>query len=92
MALFLVANDLSCAELMATDRELAFPRSVLDLLGGKMGQTVFGFPKEVQKRILRDEKPVEGRPGDTLPPAFTAPSSGGGLSRQATTPLTMSST
>ena len=69
MALFLVANDLSCAELMATDRELAFPRSVLDLLGGRMGQTVFGFPKNVQKRILRDEKPVDGRPGDTLPPA-----------------------
>ena len=69
MALFLVANDLSCAELMATDRELAFPRSVLDLLGGKMGQTVFGFPPEVQARILKNEKPVEGRPGDTLPPA-----------------------
>ena len=34
-----------------------------------MGQTVFGFPKDVQKRILRDEKPVDGRPGDTLPPA-----------------------
>lgn len=69
MALFLVANDLSCAELMASDRELAFPRSVLDLLGGKMGQTVFGFPPEVQARILKNEKPVEGRPGDTLPPA-----------------------
>jgi pyruvate carboxylase len=69
MALFLVANDLSCTDLMATDRELAFPRSVLDLLGGRMGQTVFGFPTDVQKRILRDEKPVDGRPGDTLPPA-----------------------
>jgi pyruvate carboxylase len=69
MALFLVANDMSCADLMASDRELAFPRSVLDLLGGKMGQTVFGFPKDVQARILRGEQPLEGRPGDTLPPA-----------------------
>ncbi|BBO31916.1 pyruvate carboxylase [Lacipirellula parvula] len=69
MALFLVANDLSCTDLMASERELAFPRSVLDLLGGKMGQTVFGFPPEVQARILRSEKPVEGRPGDTLPSA-----------------------
>jgi pyruvate carboxylase len=64
-----VANDLSCADLMASDRELAFPRSVIELLAGKMGQTVFGFPADVQARILRDEKPVEGRPGDTLPPA-----------------------
>ncbi len=68
MALFLVANDLSCDELMASDRELAFPRSVIELLAGKMGQTVFGFPGDVQARILRDETPVEGRPGDTLPP------------------------
>ena len=43
MALFLVANDLSCEELMATDRELAFPQSVLDLISGRMGQVVGGF-------------------------------------------------
>jgi pyruvate carboxylase len=69
MALFLVANDLSTDALMESDRELAFPQSVIDLLGGRMGQTVFGFPADVQKRILKDEKPVEGRPGDTLPEA-----------------------
>jgi pyruvate carboxylase len=69
MALFLVANDLSCADLMASDRDLAFPRSVIELLAGKMGQTVFGFPRDVRDRILRDEKPLDGRPGDTLPPA-----------------------
>jgi len=69
MALFLVANDLTTDELMQSDRELAFPQSVIDLLSGRMGQTVFGFPADVQKRILRDEKPLEGRPGDSLPPA-----------------------
>jgi pyruvate carboxylase len=69
MALFLVANDLTTDELMESDRELAFPQSVIDLLGGRMGQTVFGFPADVQKRILRDEQPLRGRPGDSLPPA-----------------------
>jgi pyruvate carboxylase len=72
MALFLVANDLSTADLMQSDRELAFPQSVIDLLAGRMGQTVFGFPADVQKRILKDEQPLEGRPGDTLPPADLA--------------------
>jgi pyruvate carboxylase len=69
MALFLVANDMSCADLMQGDRELAYPRSVHDLLSGRMGQVEGGFPHEVRNRILRDEKPLAGRPGESLPPA-----------------------
>lgn len=69
MALFLVANDLSCDDVMRGDRELAFPRSVLDLLGGRMGQVDGGFPRAVRDRILRGEKPLDGRPGETIPPA-----------------------
>ena len=69
MALFLVAHDMSCAELMESDRELAFPRSVLDLLSGRMGQVEGGFPPKVRDRILRDEQPLEGRPGESMPPA-----------------------
>jgi pyruvate carboxylase len=72
MALSLVANDLSCADLMQGDCELAFPRSVLDLLSGRMGQVEGGFPPAVRDRILRGEKPLEGRPGETLPPADLA--------------------
>lgn len=69
MALFLVANDLTCTDLMQGDRELALPRSVLDLLSGRMGQVEGGFPRDVRDRILRGEKPLAGRPGETLPPA-----------------------
>ena len=69
MALFLVASDLSCEQLMASTRELAFPQSVLDLLSGRMGQNPGGFPPEVVARILGQEKPLVGRPGDSLPPA-----------------------
>ncbi len=54
---------------MEGKRELAFPESVIDLLAGRMGQPPGGFPPKVQKRILRDTKPVKGRPGESLPPA-----------------------
>ncbi|NQZ69308.1 MAG: pyruvate carboxylase subunit B, partial [Lentisphaeria bacterium] len=69
MALFMVANDLTSADVLDESRELAFPASVIDLIGGMMGKPVGGFPKKVQKRILRGEKPMKGRPGATLPKA-----------------------
>jgi pyruvate carboxylase len=67
MALFLVSNNLTTKEVMEGQRELAFPASVIDLLSGKMGQPPGGFPPEVQKRILRGEKPITVRPGELMP-------------------------
>ncbi len=69
LALFLVANDLTTDDILAADRELAFPQSAIDLLDGSMGQPMGGFPAKVRKRILGDRKPHRGRPGKTLPPA-----------------------
>jgi pyruvate carboxylase len=69
LALFMVANGLSARDIMQGDRELAFPESIIDLLSGMMGQPPGGWPPGLQKRILRDRKPVEGRAGDGLPPA-----------------------
>jgi pyruvate carboxylase len=69
LALFLVTNNLSTQEMLDSGRELAYPESVIDLLAGRMGQTPGGFPPEVQRRILRNVKPVQGRPGESLPPA-----------------------
>jgi pyruvate carboxylase len=69
MALFLVTNDLTCDEILDSTRDIAFPQSVIDLVSGRMGQTVGGFPDKVRDRILRGEKPLEGRPGSSLPPA-----------------------
>jgi pyruvate carboxylase len=72
LALFLVANQLTTRDLMEGDRELAFPESVIDLLSGMMGIPPGGFPEKVQKRILKDRKPLAGRPGESLPPADLA--------------------
>ncbi|MDZ4688822.1 MAG: pyruvate carboxylase, partial [Planctomycetaceae bacterium] len=69
MALFMVANNLSAADVLDESRDLAFPESVLDLVGGKMGQPPGGFPPKVLERILRDRPNVTGRPGASLPDA-----------------------
>jgi pyruvate carboxylase len=69
MALFLVANNLQAADVHDESRDLAFPASVIDLVIGNMGQAQGGFPKKVRDRILRDRKPLRGRPGASMPPA-----------------------
>ncbi|MSQ97592.1 MAG: pyruvate carboxylase [Gemmataceae bacterium] len=69
MALFMVANNLSCDDVLSGQKQLAYPASVVDLVAGRMGQPPGGFPPLVRQRILRDVKPVEGRPGESLPPA-----------------------
>jgi pyruvate carboxylase len=69
MALYLISNDLSVAEVMESDRELSFPESVVDLVSGRMGQPPGGFPPQVVKRILRGQKPLDKRPGALLAPA-----------------------
>ncbi len=69
MALFMVAGDLTVDDVMQTDKDLAPPASVIDLLSGMMGQPPGGFPKAAQQAILRDRPVVEGRPGASLPDA-----------------------
>lgn len=69
MALFMVANDLTPEDVLNPDRELAFPASVKDLLGGRMGQPPGGFPEPLQKRVMRDEAVLTSRPGESFEPA-----------------------
>ncbi len=69
MALFMVANNLTPADVESGKRELAFPESVVEFFEGKLGQPVGGFPAKLQKRVLKDRKPMTERPGANLPPA-----------------------
>jgi pyruvate carboxylase len=69
MALFMVGNNLSPEDVATGDRELAFPESVVEFFEGRLGQPPGGFPKTLQKRVLRGRKPLRGRPGASLPPA-----------------------
>ncbi len=68
MALFMVANNLKSEDILDEKRDLAFPESVIDLIGGKMGQPPGGFPPKVVERVMRGRPVVEGRPGESLAP------------------------
>jgi len=69
LALFLVANDFTTDTVRDESREFAFPESVIDLVGGMMGQPPGGFDPKLIKRVLQNREPMIGRPGETLPPA-----------------------
>ncbi|MEM9586827.1 MAG: pyruvate carboxylase [Planctomycetota bacterium] len=72
MALFLVANQMSAADVLTSDKPLAFPASVVDLIGGRMGQPPGGFPTPVKKVVLGDTPDMTERPGSLLPEADVA--------------------
>ncbi|HLW66880.1 MAG TPA: pyruvate carboxylase subunit B, partial [Gemmataceae bacterium] len=67
MALFMLANNLTPADVLDGSRELAFPESVVEFLEGKLGQPPGGFPEKLQKRVLRGRKPMTQRFGELLP-------------------------
>lgn len=69
MALFMVSNNLTPNDVKDGQREIAFPESVVELFEGKLGLLPGGFPEELQKKVLRGRKPIEGRPGASLEPA-----------------------
>jgi pyruvate carboxylase len=66
LALFMVANDLTPEDVVNGSRELSYPGSVLDLVGGMMGQPPGGFPERVKRSILKANPEVTTRPGETL--------------------------
>ena len=69
MALFLVANNLTPADTLDPERELAFPESVVELFEGRLGQPPGGFPPQLQERVLKGRPASTDRPGKNLPPA-----------------------
>ncbi len=68
MALYLVANNLRAEDVLDEKRDLSFPKSVVEMLEGRLGQPPGGWPRKLQKAVLRDRKPLKGRPADALPP------------------------
>ena len=68
MAMFMVQNNLQPQDVMDRGHELTFPQGVVDFFKGMLGQPYGGFPKELQKIILKDEQPFTHRPGEFLEP------------------------
>ncbi|MFZ7121820.1 MAG: pyruvate carboxylase [Eubacteriaceae bacterium] len=66
MAIFMVQNDLNKKNIYEVGKDLSFPDSVVDFFKGMIGQPEGGFNKELQKMILKGEKPITVRPGTLL--------------------------
>ncbi|MBD1380947.1 pyruvate carboxylase [Metabacillus arenae] len=73
MALFMVQNNLTEEEIYERGETLDYPDSVIELFEGYLGQPHGGFPKELQRIILKGREPIGVRPGELLEPVnFTA--------------------
>ena len=66
MALMMVSQDLTVAEVEDPARDIAFPDSVVAMLRGDLGQSPGGWPAALQKKALKGEKPITVRPGSLL--------------------------
>lgn len=68
MAIFMVTNNLTTEDVMERGEEISFPDSVISFFVGDLGQPEGGFPKKLQKIILKNRKPYTNRPNAHLEP------------------------
>jgi pyruvate carboxylase len=68
MALFLMAKDITPQDLLKLDEhhDLSLPNSVVEMFSGVLGVPPGGWPKKLQKIILRGAAPLRGLPADNL--------------------------
>ncbi len=68
MSIFMVQNGLTPENIYEKGKHLDYPDSVITYFKGMMGQPYGGFPKDLQKMVLKGEKPIDVRPGLLLEP------------------------
>ncbi|TFB23335.1 pyruvate carboxylase [Filobacillus milosensis] len=66
MALFMVQNELTVDDVYDKGDSLDFPDSVVEFFQGYIGQPYQGFPKELQRIILKGREAITSRPGEHL--------------------------
>ena len=69
MALMMVAQGLTRAQVEDPAVEVAFPESVVDMLRGNLGQPPGGWPEALVRKVLKGENSSTERPGAVMPPA-----------------------
>ncbi len=67
LALTMVANELTPADIADPEKEIAFPDSVIAMMRGELGYPADGFPPALQQRILKGQQAIAGRVGAHLP-------------------------
>ncbi|WP_445488472.1 pyruvate carboxylase [Niallia sp. 03133] len=68
MALYMVQNELTEEDVLNKGANMDFPDSVVEFFSGYLGKPVGGFPKQLQKIILKGKKQIDVRPGELLEP------------------------
>ncbi len=68
MALMMVSQNITRAQVEDPKHEVAFPDSVIDMMKGNLGQPPGGFPPAIVKKVLKGAKPDTERPGKHLEP------------------------
>jgi len=70
MTLFLMAKEMKSADVLKLDEhhDVSFPNSVVEMFSGVLGVPPGGWPRKLQKIILRGEPPLKGRPSANLTP------------------------
>ncbi|OWU83390.1 pyruvate carboxylase [Oceanicola sp. 22II-s10i] len=68
MALMMVSQGLTRADVENPGKDVSFPDSVIDMMKGNLGQPPGGFPEAIVKKALKGETPNTERPGKHLAP------------------------
>ncbi len=68
MALMMVSQGLSRADVENPDVDVSFPDSVVGMMRGDLGHPPGGFPDAITRKVLKGETPNEERPGKHLEP------------------------
>ena len=68
MALYMVASGITPEQVLDPEVEIAFPKSVVSMLRGELGQPPSGWPEAIQRKALRGEEPFTDRPAKHLAP------------------------
>ena len=68
MAIFMIQNDLTPENIYEKAKGMDFPDSIVSYFEGMMGQPEGGFPKDLQRLVLKGKEPITCRPGELLPP------------------------
>ena len=68
MALMMVSQGLKRDDVENPAKDVSFPDSVVDMMKGNLGQPPGGWPEALQRKVLKDERPITDRPGKHLAP------------------------
>jgi pyruvate carboxylase len=69
LALLMVTNNLSPDDLVNPRTPISYPRSVVEMLQGMLGEPDGGWPKQLQETVLKAARvtALDDRPGATMP-------------------------